>query len=360
LVKNISPKFKIAFFTHNFLEPTHYAIEQVLSRLDEYQFHVFAKRFMDQQFFNIPNISKRTFYTNGKIPELKKEIFDFAHAIYDGKTAIRAGVQAKAANLPFILSFHGGFDTNAKIFDNRYTNKTKEVAIEADVITVIAKSDVRRLNDIGVNKKVEIIPVPIDFDLLPIQAERDKYSMITVGRFIPKKGIDIAIRALSLLPQKYYLKIIGFGEQEQYLLQLADSFNVRNRIQWLGGLPLIKMLDHLNKSGVLIQSSRVANDGNADGTPQVVLWSQALNVPVIATKTGSLSDIISNENTGLLIDSENPEKLALSVIELVEDKKLAFHITSYAKEQVLQNHSQKKIIERWKDIYNRLSINGSY
>ena len=209
--KEINSKYKIAFFTHNFLEPTHYAIEQVLSRLDEYEFHVFAKRFMDQQFFNISNISERTFYTKGNIPELRSGNFDFVHAIYDGKTAIRAGIQAKAAGLPFVLSFHGGFDTNAKIFDKRYTNKTKKIAIEADVITVITKSDVKRLNDIGVNKEIDIIPVPIDLNLLPVQDERDKYSMITIGRFIPKKGIDIAIRALSLLPQKYNLKKTARG-----------------------------------------------------------------------------------------------------------------------------------------------------
>ena len=359
LQKSKIPTYRVAFFTHNFLEPTHYAIEQVLSRLDRYQFHVFAKRFMAEQFFKINNVSNRTFYTKGNIPELDKCKFDFVHAIYDGKTALRAGFQAKTNKLPFILSFHGGFDTNAKIFDKRYTQKTQIIAQESDVITVITKSDVRRLKNIGITKDIQIVPVPIDFNILPKPIKRDDHKLIIVGRLISKKGIDIAIKALLFLPKEYHLTIIGYGEKEAALMELAKQLDVQKRIQWLGLMPLNEMLNQLNKSSILLQPSRVAKDGNADGTPQIILWAQAMRIPIISTNTGSIPDIIKNNETGILNETENSEKIASAVIKL-SNKKFSNQIILCAQKQVIQNHSLYNIMKQWEKIYRKLSLYGSY
>jgi len=353
------PSYRVAFFTHTFLEPTHYAIEQVLSGLDGYQFHVFAKRFMSEKVFNINNVANKTFYTKGDIPELDKSTFDFVHAIYDGKTALRAGFQAKQKGLPFILSFHGGFDTNAKIFDKRYRQRTQLIAQESDVITVVTKSDVRRLKHIGITKDIQIVSVPIDFTILPKPIKRDKHRLIIVGRLISKKGIDLAIKALLFLPKEYYLTIIGYGEKEAALMELSKQLDLQKRIQWLGLMPLNKMLNQLNKSSILLQPSRVTKDGNADGTPQIILWAQAMRIPTISTSTGSIPDIIKNGETGILIEAENPENTASAVVKL-SNKKLSDQITLCAEKQVIKNHSLYNIMKQWSKMYNKLSNYGSY
>ncbi|MBK6877724.1 MAG: hypothetical protein IPG99_15045 [Ignavibacteria bacterium] len=92
----------IAFFTHNFLEPTHHSISKVLRSLDGFGLHVFAKNSWIK-YFDIPNIESRNFYTNGKLSSLYDS--KFIHAIYDGKTAIRAGQIAKEFDFRFLLSF---------------------------------------------------------------------------------------------------------------------------------------------------------------------------------------------------------------------------------------------------------------
>lgn len=351
-----NPTWKVALFTHNFLEPTHHSIVQVLENLKGYSLHVFAKRFMDEKYFNIPNIESRTFYTKGKLSNLFDSML--VHAIYDGKTAIRAGQIAKEAGLPFLISFHGGFDTNAKIFDNRYTERTVKTVQQADKVTVTNHLDVVRLRKIGIKREINIIPVPIDFKILPkINHNRKNHELIIIGRLIPKKGFDIALKVLAELPKSYKLKIIGKGELENELLVLASIFKIQDRIEWLGELSLSETLNQLNESGILLHPARVANDGNAEGTPQIILWAQALRIPVITTSTGSISEIVKHETTGLIVESENIQQIIDAILKL-NDEQIKKTITQNGFEQVSKNHSLDFVINQWLRLYeNLIAIN---
>src|SRR6185436_18875327 len=222
---------RVALFTQNFLEPTHYAIAQVLAGLDQNQYYVYAKRFMDKDFFTIPNIYKRTIYTDPDAANIDLCKPDIIHAIYDGTTAFRAAHLAKQAGIPFLLSFHGGFDTNAKIHDERYKLPTRMITEQAEVVTVVGESDVNRLKQIGVKKKIKIVPVPIDLKMIPKnESKRDKNSLCIIGRLIPKKGIDTSLKILAALPGSYYLNVIGDGPQALYLKQLAVSLKINHRV----------------------------------------------------------------------------------------------------------------------------------
>jgi glycosyltransferase involved in cell wall biosynthesis len=343
---------EIALFTHNFLEPNHYAIAQVLSGLKEYNYHVFAKRFINDTCFQIPNIKQRTFYTKGVIKVPFNPIF--IHAIYDGKTAIRAGKIAESKRIPFLLSFHGGFDTNAKIFDPRYVTKTIELVQKATEVTVTNQFDIKRLELIGVKRDINIIPVPIDVKILPNKNYiRNPFNLLLVGRLIPKKGIDVALKTMAILPTNYTLNIIGCGELEKELRNFASSLNLDNRVKWLGELKLSDTLSELNKSGILIHPSRVAEDGNADGTPQIILYAQALGVPVVTTDTGSILSIVTNGETGIIVSPDSIFQTYEAIIKL-SDGQLSSFLANNAETKVKQKHSIDLILEKWRNLYLKL------
>lgn len=344
----------VALFTSSFLEQTHHSIAHVLKGMSEYRFHVFAKRFMDDRYFEIGNIESRNEILKENIIH---DIYDsaFIHSIYDGDTVFTAGRIANQKSLPLLLSFHGGFDTNAKIFEAQYKYKTLQICQQADAITVVCLSDVKRLKEIGVTKNINIIPVPIDLDILPsVKVNRDNYKIILIGRLISKKGVDIALKVLSKLPDKFTLTIIGGGEMENELRSLATTLKIEDRVKWLGSLTLNESLNELNNSSILLHPSRVANDGNADGTPQIILWSQALQIPVVSTLTGSIPEIVINNLTGLLVDTENIDQFVDAIYKLNNDT-LVEVITKNAKEQVMEKHSLIHIVKLWKQLYFHLS-----
>lgn len=345
---------RIAFFTHHFLEPTHYAIAQVIKGLKDIRFSVFSKRFTEEC-FGFQNINERFFYVKGSLPQLQSSKYDLVHAIFDGKTALRASVAAINAKLPYVLSFHGGFDTQAKIFDARYIEKTREIAQHADAITVVCQSDEIKMRKIGVTRPIDIVPVPIDLSLIPKDAiPQIPYSLVTVGRLIPKKGIDIALRVLTKLPNKYKLTIIGDGELHHELLELSKSLGIEDRVRWMGLLTLNETLRIMKSSTILIHPARVATDKNAEGNPQTILWAQAMGLPVITTATGSLSDIVEHNKSGILVKPEDPDAVANAVLALDSDPNLRQLIISFANTRAYERHSLTNVVNQFRVIYERV------
>src|SRR5262249_23940569 len=62
----------------------------------------------------------------------------------------------------------------------------------------------------------------------------DRFVLIAVGQLIPEKGMDVAIRALSLLPPEVILWIVGAGPEDDGLRKLADSLGLAGRVELLG------------------------------------------------------------------------------------------------------------------------------
>lgn len=341
---------RIALFTHNFIEPTHYAIASVLARLTEYRYTVFAKRFL-QSGADVPTVVERVTYTKGPIPCLDSNNFDLVHAIFDGKTALRAAENAHVARLPFVLSFHGGFDIKAKVFDPRYMLGTRLATESAAAVTVPCESDEARLRCLGVRRPIAILPVPVDPAILPAARERDPQRLICVARLIPKKGVDVALHTLRRLP-RHSLEIVGDGPLRSTLEALADQLGISQRVRFVGALPLPATLDAMAGASVLLHPARVAADGNAEGTPQTILWAQAMGLPVLTTPTGSIPDVVRNGENGLLVPSNNVDALIRAIWRLDTVPGLRESIIN-AGLCVLPTHRLDRVVEMLRDIYRK-------
>ncbi|HEV7670572.1 MAG TPA: glycosyltransferase [Thermoanaerobaculia bacterium] len=346
---------RVALVTHCYLEPTHYAIGQTLDAIEDVDYSVFARRFgrladnVGERNIVDRDLLSRSVYAVGSLSG-----FSALHIIYDGDTAFDAIQMAQDARLPVVLSFHGGFDTNAKIYDSRYRERTIEACYSSAIITVVGETDRQRLADLGVTKGVEILPVPIDPTLLPIRQTYDRHRLILVGRLVPKKGIDLALACLAMLPDDFTLTIVGDGDDESWhtLKEIARGLGVERRVTWTGFLPLPQMLKELAVSGLLLHPARVCADGNAEGTPQAILWAQALGVPVVATSTGSISDIVHDQQTGLLVPP-HAEALATAIACLSANSLLRSRVTENGHQVVMQRHRLAAVACRLNEFYSR-------
>lgn len=347
---------RIALFAHNFLEPTHHAIASVLDDLKEFSYSVFAKRFFDERYFRIANVVARAPYR--KNTEIDLSAFDLVHIIYDGDIAFDAAELADTARVPIVLSFHGGFDTKSKIHDPRFIAGTRHIAELARVITVTSNADVRRLESLKIRGNIRVVPVAVDLNILPPATIRRETRLISIGRLIEKKGIDVALRALAVLPPEYTLNVIGAGKLEQLLYTLSQALGVETRVRWLGLCTLEKTLQTLNECGALIHAARTASDRNSEGTPQAVLWAQALGIPVVSTYSGDIPEIVEHCETGLLVAPDDPLAIAKSIVKLEADSDLRRSITLKAAYRVRNVHGLSKVAAIWRAVYRQArSIN---
>jgi glycosyltransferase involved in cell wall biosynthesis len=149
--------------------------------------------------------------------------------------------------------------------------------------------------------------------------------VVHVGRFHPWKGQQVLLRALALEPraQAWIVGAPLFGENAfgAELRALSTSLGLDSRVRFLGlrdGVPaLLKAADIVVHSSVYPEPfGRVVVEGMLAGRP------------VIAADDGGVTEIISNEKTGLLVSPDDVGALAGAIGRLIEDPALATAIAA--------------------------------
>lgn len=127
-------------------------------------------------------------------------------------------------------------------------------------------------------------------------------KLLWVGRFIPTKKLDMALKIISLLnkPDLYELHIVGWGttEEEQRYRNLAESLGVSGQCKWYGKLPNHRVQELMKYSDIFLFTSVV------EGTPHVVLEAISNNLPVLCFDLCG-QGVIVNDNIGWKIPMNN-------------------------------------------------------
>ena len=137
------------------------------------------------------------------------------------------------------------------------------------------------------------------------------------GRLSPEKGLRNLLEAWKSV-RGLRLKIAGEGPLREELQSLASMHHLP--VEFLGCVSYSEVLDLTRDAIMLVVPSEWY-----EGFPMVVVQSLACGTPVIASRLGSLDEIVEEGKTGLKFEAGNPYDLAIRVSELVSDSsRLAF------------------------------------
>lgn len=173
------------------------------------------------------------------------------------------------------------------------------------------------------------------------QENRRDGLVVCVGRLYPTKGQDILIRAAALLmPSQGNLTIefIGEGPNRQRLEQLVAELGVSDRVIFRGSLPYAEVLQRLGNAALSVVPSRV------DAGALTLIESLSLGTPVVATRVGSTSELLSEDIEGLLFDENSPKSLAEKIELLLRDRLLRERIGAMGRQRFLQNFEQSRAV----------------
>ena len=140
--------------------------------------------------------------------------------------------------------------------------------------------------------------------------EKGATILMQVSRFQAAKDQKTVSRALTLLPQKYKLLLVGDGETKIECENLVQELSLQERVKFLGSRVDIPEL--LKTANIVIQSS------HWEGFGLVAVEAMAAGKPIIASDVVGLRDIVSGY--GLLFQKGNEDQLAKE-IETLEDKR---------------------------------------
>ncbi|MCB1955974.1 MAG: glycosyltransferase family 4 protein [Rhodocyclaceae bacterium] len=164
--------------------------------------------------------------------------------------------------------------------------------------------------------------------------------ILAVGRLREKKGFDTLIEAcrrLALRGLDFRCEIVGYGEEYARLQQQIEREGLLGRVRLAGKLPREGVIERYNRAAVFVQPSRIGQDGDRDGIPNVLLEAMAMELPVVSTRVSGIPEVVRHEQTGLLIDPDRPADLAEAIARLMADAPLRARLGQAGREAV-QTH----------------------
>jgi len=157
--------------------------------------------------------------------------------------------------------------------------------------------------------KARIIPNGICLPPLPAQTRAGGTKVIYIGRLIPQKGVADLIVAMKQLPHAELL-VVGDGPDRTRLESLADGTSTT----FVGRVSHEAIADYLQQARVLVLPSHIG-----DGLPNVILEAMSWGVPVIATNTAGIPDVVRHGETGYLCEPGDVGKMAAYIGCLLAD-----------------------------------------
>ena len=228
--------------------------------------------------YKVKNFGRRSFFGKYKLKKLIKDIDpDIIHTHGSKTSSIISSIKTK--NYKHVATIHG-------------VKKNKKIYEKADLIIGVSDKALE-----GINHETICINNWWHPKLKKIQKKNNKYAL-AVGRLEKVKGFDLLIASWKNIGAN--LVIIGSGKERNKLNELIEQNNLSEKVKIIDAVKKEELLNYYQDASVLIISSR------EEGGPRVALEALYLEIPVISTDVGHMSQILPKE---LLAEKNNQSAL---------------------------------------------------
>jgi len=235
---------------------------------------------------------------------------------------------------------------------------------KADTITAISTWLIERAISKGVAKE-KIVYIPNGVDIPKFQKKHPESELknlkvkhhlpetgcnylITTSRLAQKNGLEDLIEAMQYIPYNDHLLILGSGELEKKLKNLAEGLGLSNRIHFLGEIHPDQIPQYLQFSNIFIRASHSEGMGNS------FLEAMAAGLPVIATPVGGILDFLRNEENGLFCKVKNPRSISQAVQKIERNPQLFKKLVENGQKTIQQNYHWNTVAEKMNQVFKQL------
>lgn len=151
-----------------------------------------------------------------------------------------------------------------------------------------------------------------EFAPVPREPGRQTVKLLSVARFVEKKGLEYALAAFAKAQvgcdTEY--RLIGYGPLEQKLVALARSLGVADKVVFLGQLPGDQVRREMNDADIFVLTSVTAANGDTEGVPVSLIEAQLLGLPVVSSRHAGIPELVVHNETGFLAEERNVAEIA--------------------------------------------------
>jgi phosphatidylinositol alpha-1,6-mannosyltransferase len=152
-----------------------------------------------------------------------------------------------------------------------------------------------------------------------------KQVILTVGRIVPRKGIDTVIRALPAIldaaPNAHYV-VVGSGDYSNQLRDLVARLDLADHVTFAGKVGEKELVDYYRTCDLFAMPNRDMPDGDTEGFGLVFLEANACGRPVVGGRAGGAVEAVRDGENGLLADGWSVADVGAKISLLLTDDAL--------------------------------------
>jgi len=260
---------------------------------------------------------------------IKKEKIDIIHS-NNFAPVLSGSILSFLTSKPHITTIHDIFSLGGKDYWKKWAEQSDVSKINARLAPIFEKlmmdlkykcihtgSEATKddLIKFGVKKPIYVIPYTIDFSDVK-ERKFNQFQFVSVGRLVFYKNLELIIKAIDIarkIEPKITLVIVGDGPHRKSLEELTKKLKLSN----------VKFVGYVKKD----EKERLIRESNAfvfpsllEGFGLVILEAFEQKVPVIVSNLRPMSDIVTHNETGYVLDPKNENQWADYLLKLVKNK----------------------------------------
>ena len=276
-------------------------------------------------------------------------------AFFGVPSGVVAWLMKKLYQIPYVISLRGGDVPGFRPYDFHFYHKLASPFLRViwrNASAVVANSKGLRQLAQAFDARFEIPVIPNGVDLELYKAvERDWSSprLLSVGRIVHQKGLDLAMHALGELKDlDWQWTIAGDGPQMESLQSLAQELGIEDRVVFLGWQSRRQLIEQYQNANIFLFPSR------HEGMPNAILEAMASGLPVIATCIAGSEELVVDADTGLLVPQEDIESLQGALKKLLSDAALRQHMGAASRRRVEENYSWESTAQQYAGLMEKV------
>lgn len=271
----------------------------------------------------IKNIKNPSFALFGVIKALlDREKYDVVHAWNVPSAFIMKFIRAKKK----ILSVHGVYSDQVGVLHS----KTTSTAINAGESKVLKWAD-KLTTDSKLVQQTYKEKYDLNFVYLAAPLDTTKFKEIKEA---PRKGNQVV-----------YVGRDSFEKGTDILRNIEPKINGKviycTNVSWNEAMQTVK------------ESSLMTVPSRMESLPQVIKEAFYLKTPVVATSVGGIPEIITHNETGILVPPNEPEKLVTAINDILTNKELRDRLVENAHDYIIKNFTWEVLLPKYVELYEQ-------
>lgn len=272
---------------------------------------------------------------------------DLIHAHWWFPSGVIGSWLSRLSHRPLITTLHG---TDVRLTRNAMISRPlfRHVLKQSAAVTTVSSWLANEVRGLAPSIDPVVAPMPADTARYLPGNRRETSRLLFVGRFTQQKGLEYLLRALSLMKRPAVLDVVGNGGDSERYRTMAQELCVADRVAWHGQL----RSDQL--AGLYRAATALVVPSIDEGLGLVAVEALLCETPVVAFRSGGLTDVIQDGRTGILVPPGDSAALAAALDAVLADPDRARTLGAAGRIYVLSTFAPESAAQRYSDIYKQV------